>query len=788
MIRDMVLPTGLCALILAFGALACSDDDDDSAAQGDGGTSGVARKGKLPPDSPSCQVAQVSAEIAAVDVDKVDLLFVIDNSGSMAEEQASLRAQFPKLLETLASGQRRGGEQAFPPARSVHLGVVSTDMGLVGISEIDRCSGLGDDGIMQNEPRLQQGCKASYPRFLSYTAGLNQPTETANDFACVAALGTEGCGFEQQLESGLKALWPGMDTRITFLGDGQGFGKQGHGDRENQGFLRSDPTQGLSVVAVVVVSDEEDCSMRDTSHLTPPSFLDPQNPSEAQLLQQGLNVRCHFNQQNLYDVSRYINGFKALRPQDEDLVVFGAIVGVPPETVSEQVLANLDPENPAALQQFYDGILNHALMQPVVDSNNTSDPADDLIRPSCNTARGTAFPPRRIVEVAKGFGPNGIVQSICQEDLGPAVDAIVDRIAAKLGAACLPRPLVRQADGRTGCELYWELPAPGMAPSGTPTACLEPNFPFLLPPTDGQTRTPRGGNRCRVAQLAVQDARFVPTEVDGVGFSDGWYYDDFSEDVQRSCRSIPQQRIAFTPAAAPPTGVRVVLQCVQERGVVPEPGANVEAHQPVVGDPCANVVVNGQPVNGDAACAVRLRDGRIDSGMFCHPQLNACVVECKDDGDCPDEWVCDDSPAAIRDTDGRSYCTASCSAGSKSADSSKVGAPCLPYVIPENGFDPRVAYVESNSPDCGGGICIAYHLDGDPAQGCVLSENKKCPTSSEVERSVYCTCRCDAPDGYAQCACPDGFSCVTALSDGSDDVRGGYCVRNDTVAVTAGGR
>ena len=39
-------------------------------------------------------------------VDKIDLLFMVDNSNSMAEEQASLREQFPRLMQILTSGRR----------------------------------------------------------------------------------------------------------------------------------------------------------------------------------------------------------------------------------------------------------------------------------------------------------------------------------------------------------------------------------------------------------------------------------------------------------------------------------------------------------------------------------------------------------------------------------------------------------------------------------------------------------------------------------------------------------
>src|SRR5262245_8403925 len=62
---------------------------------------------------------------------KVDLLFVIDNSGSMSEEQAKLAHTVPSLLGILATGNRNGkrsnaGEPTdFVPADSIHIGVIS---------------------------------------------------------------------------------------------------------------------------------------------------------------------------------------------------------------------------------------------------------------------------------------------------------------------------------------------------------------------------------------------------------------------------------------------------------------------------------------------------------------------------------------------------------------------------------------------------------------------------------------------------------------------------------------
>jgi hypothetical protein len=120
-----------------------------------------------------------------------------------------------------------------------------------------------------------------------------------------------------------------------------------------------------------------------------------------------------------------------------------------------------------------------------------------------------------------------------------------------------------------------------------------------------------------------------------------------------------------------------------------------------------------------------------------------------------------------------------------------VGAPCLPEQVPEEGFDRREAYVESSSVQCETRVCIVYLLEGDPRiDDCVpaaadpndpMSVERVCPSEDEVEKRVYCTCRCNSGNtGFAECECPDGFTCVDVLEQGGPGVRGGYCVRNGT--------
>ena len=126
-----------------------------------------------------------------------------------------------------------------------------------------------------------------------------------------------------------------------------------------------------------------------------------------------------------------------------------------------------------------------------------------------------------------------------------------------------------------------------------------------------------------------------------------------------------------------------------------------------------------------------------------------------------------------------------------------VGAPCLPEQVPESGFDDREAYIESSSVQCQTRVCIVYHLAGDPRKdckpvpaptnckmgdpGCV--PGKVCALADATDESVYCTCRCDSGQtGFAECECPAGFACQPVLEQGSDGVRGGYCVKKKSIS------
>jgi hypothetical protein len=469
---------------------------------------------------------------------KLDLLLVVDNSQSMEQEQAALAAELPRMMNALLTGDIDGdGTPEVAPVADINVGVVSTDMGLVGLEGIvENCSNLGDDGVLLTTGGVEMTeCSPPPDNFLHYDA--DSPRDNAPaELGCLASLGINGCGFEQPLDAALKAVTP-SDSPIEFLGSSGGTVSGGHGDTINAGFLRND-VNDPSLIAVILITDEEDCSSHNLSHFVP-------NAS-----QNGLNTRCYYEGQrgeasNLYATKRYVDGLRALRPDHDNLVFFGAIAGVPPEAVSADDLADVDFADEAERDAFYDDLLAHPDMKEKVNDMGTPDvPEDDGITAACQSDNGRAYPARRIVEVARGFGSNSMVQSICQESFTTAIEPILQRMAASFTGACINTVVDRDDDGKVACDVLWRLPEASMP--GVPESCDDASF--LSPAGEG-----RPDNVCRVAQLPSDD---------GAPDGDGWYYDDFSERT-RWCEGDTKQAIVFAGAATPPAAVTMLIDCAQ---------------------------------------------------------------------------------------------------------------------------------------------------------------------------------------------------------------------------------
>lgn len=403
----------------------------------------------------------------------VDLLFVVDNSGSMRQEQGALRAQIPRLMAAFMTGDLNAdGTAEHPPITDLHLGVISTDMGLPDVPGRewlgcgDESERYGDNGTLltrgSDDPTGGTGgtggdggasggiadCSTWFwsgqESFIEWqrsdshddAGDEKESSGVAGSLSCLASLGTSGCGFEQQLEATLKALWP-SDSKVN--GQTVMLDRPFHGGSTGQGaplgnnapFLRNQPGQE-SIIVVVMLTDEDDCSSHDMSHFTPSVSL----PADSPLKDVGVNLRCFHSQQNQHRVARYVDGLKALRPGHEDLVLFVAVAGVPVDLIDR----TLDLDDATAVDNYYASVLADERMQEVPDpATELANPnlIPSCVRPILNSEPGEpteqrAYPPRRIVEVARGFGRNGVIESICQDDFSGVTDTVLKRVFTTL--------------------------------------------------------------------------------------------------------------------------------------------------------------------------------------------------------------------------------------------------------------------------------------------------------------------------------------------------------------------
>ncbi len=448
-----------------------------------------------------------SAEVlrpTGADIDEVDLLLMMDDSQGTLSEQALLIDQLPRLIEALSMGDADPSDglvfgRDFSPVRSIQVGVVTSDMGTHGF-EVPTCTlqPHGEDGILR-DGSWDGSC--SGPSFLSFNPITDDLEAFANEMRCVASVGSGGCGLEQPLEAILKAVTP-SSRGPTGAFDGSFADRTlGHADGENAGFLRPD-----AVLAIVALTDEDDCSALD------PSLYDVSNADYGDV---PLSLRCFAHPEALQPIERYVDGLLAGRSADR--LVFSVLAGIP-----------ADAEPAVGERPDYEAILAHPDMQQELDPDQPM-----RLRPSCNEAGSSfAFPPRRMVEVARGLDARGVstaVASLCAPDYTNAIDAILRAIATPLVSCIGPRTPRLDADRRLPCELIETLPTGEDAPRcDTLPARVHAGYDPLT-----------GAEECRIEQLATEG---LPPE------GEGWYVDTFSPAVLRRCGESEQPaRLVLSP-------------------------------------------------------------------------------------------------------------------------------------------------------------------------------------------------------------------------------------------------
>ncbi len=342
-----------------------------------------------PTDAPSVDApTDVFVPDGGVEVPPIDMLFVVDNSNSMAVPQARLAEAFPDLMLSLATGRvTPESPMTFPPAEDIRVGVISTDMGIGPWTVPGGCDAMGDNAVLQQMTFASECGGEILPRWLDYQSSMLSQFRT--DFGCKAQLGLMGCGFEQQLEGMLKAITPSTSP-LQFHGPTLEMSTVGQADGPNAEFLRDG-----AVLVVVIVTDEEDCSTADLELFNPDTTEYPGD----------LNSRCITHSTALRPIGRYADALADLGRR----VVFAPLIGMP---------ADLDGDTP----------------RDILDDDRMVAAFDERPVNVCTGMSVAAGAGPRYVEVAQELeavsrgNARTAVGSICADDYGPFAERVLNAI------------------------------------------------------------------------------------------------------------------------------------------------------------------------------------------------------------------------------------------------------------------------------------------------------------------------------------------------------------------------
>lgn len=408
----------------------------------------------------------------------VDILFVIDNSGSMAEEQATLARNFEQFIAVLeredVNANYRIAITTTDNGNAAYCGETGREAGRL---QLQSCLGRMSEFTFHDESHFAEACEAVCDHDeieVTPTTTLEDPEEkarpwiertgtrtnlpegvtTTDAFECFGPQGIAGCGFESTLES----------MRLAFQ-------RAQNADEKSYGFMRPN-----ALLAVVIVTDEEDCSGRkDAEYATvwrPDGnkvFWSEENQDQSQPSSEvcwyagvecsggpGSYEECHPvdlgidgeptdpEHSVLYSVQTYIDYVQGL---EDDKRRFD-----PAAEVLVAVLAGVPSgyERGDSEIAFHDGIGDDAQFQ-----------LENGIGPGCESSYGRAVPPVRLRAFADAFAledesAERNLYSVCEEDYSPALDQIAEAIGRQLRPACM-----------TSCVADVDPIAQGLNPSCT---------------------------------------------------------------------------------------------------------------------------------------------------------------------------------------------------------------------------------------------------------------------------------------------------------------------------------
>jgi hypothetical protein len=325
----------------------------------------------------------------------LDVLFVIDNSASTGDKQQLFRANFQRMIDVL---------DTYPTGRpNLHVAVVDTTVD-IGATGWPGCPSPdpADDGLMQIGSNC--GVAGQYISDFARPDGsrvTNYSGDLATAFSCMASAGSTGCGFEAPLEAMKRAL---------------------DGSRpENAGFVRNG-----AFLAVVILTDEDDASVRDPSLFALPGSRDDfrAQPLYAYSCDQpisptspGTYTGCRVRTGSyLQDPAAYVQFLATVK---DPFSTFIAVIASPPPGLATN-------DTPAQ----YANVNSDAIVTGPVNTQALA------LEPStrCTIGGQTAIgrPALRLASFLANYGDQGRFYNVCQPDYSAALTDLTQNVIIDL--------------------------------------------------------------------------------------------------------------------------------------------------------------------------------------------------------------------------------------------------------------------------------------------------------------------------------------------------------------------
>jgi hypothetical protein len=425
----------------ASGGTDSGTGDGSGDASGPTASGGVDESGTTGPTPPGPGPDPDPDPIGVVPGGDLDILLVVDNSGSMGEEQAVFAYSLGQLVEVL---ERRNVQASY------RIAVTTTDNGNpwcngtspeAGKFVATSCRSRTEDFVFAGSEVIdvtQEACLdvcpeagANIPLAQPWVERINGVSNlpaglgAADALACIAPQGITGCGFEEPLESMYKAL-----ARATTEGESE------------FGFLRPEAT-----LAVVFVTDEVDASINkqfESIYLPDGNrvfWSDPTSNTPSSAVGWNAGVECTGSSPyaECHAVDLDVDGDPVGPAQAADLAVLRPVARyIDLLQKIEDAQHELRPDAEVLVSVIAgangDGSVTYA---------DAADPGEQLtygIGPGCQSADGRATPPVRLRELAEAFAVGGLqnVFTICNGDFGAALEGIAESAAGQVAPLCVP--------------------------------------------------------------------------------------------------------------------------------------------------------------------------------------------------------------------------------------------------------------------------------------------------------------------------------------------------------------